>query len=190
MSDGRINCIRIYRPCFFQRSSVKLPTRLCLTTALLSTALGLLSCATAPLGRAGPPGGDLSKYDATVKMTGGLVAVGMGYGWGHGTISYQGTDQTFCVHGLSLGEVAAASLKAEGLVFNLNSLKDFSGRYFAISAGVALVHGESAAMLKNERGVTMQLETQVRGLRFNIATSGLRIALAGEQGCAAMQAHQ
>ena len=109
---------------------------------------------------------------------------------GHGTISYQGTEQTFCVHGLSLGEVAAASLKAEGLVFNLNSLKDFSGRYFAISAGVALVHGESAAMLKNERGVTMQLETKVRGLRFNIATSGLRIALAGEQGCAAMQAHQ
>ena len=62
--------------------------------------------------------------------------------------------------------------------------------YFAVSAGVALVHGESAAMLKNERGVTMELETKVRGLRFNIATSGLRIALAGEQGCAAMQAHQ
>jgi hypothetical protein len=109
MSVGRINYIRIYRPCFFQRSSVKLPTRLCPTTALLATALGLLSCATA---------------------------------------------------------------------------------YFAVSAGVALVHGESTAMLKNERGVTMELETKARGLRFNIATSGLRIALAGEQGCAAMQAHQ
>jgi hypothetical protein len=169
---------------------VKLPMRLCLTTALLATALGLSSCATAPPGRAEPASGNLSKYDATVKMTGGLVAVGMGYGWGHGTISYQGTDQTFCVHGLSLGEVAAASLKAEGLVFNLNSLKDFSGRYYAVSVGVALAHGESAAMLKNERGVMMQLETKVRGLRFNIAASGSRITLAGQQGCAAMQAHQ
>lgn len=167
---------------------MKLSTRLCLTTALLATALGLLSCATAP--SAAPTGGDPSNYDATVKMTGGVVAVGMGYSWGHGVISYQGTDQTFCVHGLSVGEVAAASLKAEGLVFNLSSLKDFSGRYFAISVGAALAHGESAAMLKNERGVTIQLETKVRGLRFNIATSGLRIALAGEQGCAAMQAHQ
>ena len=86
MSVGRINSIQISRPCLFQGSSVKLPTRLCLTTALLATALGLSSCATA---RLGPAGGDPSKYDATVKMTGGLVAVGMGYGWGHGTISYQ-----------------------------------------------------------------------------------------------------
>jgi hypothetical protein len=121
-------------------------------------------------------------------MSGGLIAVGVGYGWGHGTLSYQGTEQTFCVRGLSLGDVAAASLKAEGLVFNLNSLNDFSGRYFAMSTGVALARGESAALLKNERGVTMQLESKVRGLRFNFAASGLRITLAGQQGCSVPQA--
>jgi hypothetical protein len=89
----------------------------------------------------------------------------------------------FCVRGLSVGDVAAANLKAEGLVFNLNSLTDFPGRYFAISTGVAVGRGESAAMLKNERGVTMELETKVRGFRFNIAASGLRITPAGQAGC-------
>lgn len=168
-----------YLPPAHQRSFVKFLTAIFLTAAVLATALALSSCTTAPP----PVSRDLSKYDATVTMTGGLVAVGMGYSWGHGTVSYQGTDQTFCVHGLSVGEIAAASLKAEGVVFHLNSLDDFSGRYLAISTGVALARGESAAMLKNERGVTMELETEVRGFRFNIAASGLRITLSGQKGC-------
>lgn len=157
---------------------MKIPKTLWLTIAILTMAPALLSCAT---GRSA--NGEPLKFDATVRMTGGLVAVGLGYGWGHGTISYQGTEQAFCVRGLSVGDFALANLKADGLVFNLNSLGDFSGRYFAISTGVAVARGESAAMLKNERGVTMQLETAVRGLRFNLAASDLRITLAGQEGC-------
>jgi hypothetical protein len=152
--------------------------RLWLTTALLTMAPALLSCATGRSANDEP-----LKFDATVKMTGGLVAVGLGYGWGHGTVSYQGTEQAFCVRGLSVGDFALANLKAQGLVFHLNSLSDFSGRYFAMSTGVAVARGESAAILKNEHGVTMQLETAVRGLRFNLAASSLRIILAGQQGC-------
>jgi hypothetical protein len=56
-------------------------------------------------------------------------------------------------------------------------LHDFAGKYLAASMGVAVVGGESGALLKNQHGVTMQLETKVKGLRFNIAASGLRIAL-------------
>jgi hypothetical protein len=40
------------------------------------------------------------------------------------------------------------------------SSRDFPGRYFALSTGVALVRGESGAVLKNEHGVTMQLATK------------------------------
>ena len=175
--------MRIHYPNSLHSSPVKLLNRLWLTTALLTMAPALLSCAT---GRSDD--GEPLKFDATVRMTGGLVAVGVGYGWGHGAISYQGTEQTFCVHGLSVGDVAVANLKAEGLVFNLNSLSDFSGRYFAMSTGVAIAMGESAALLKNEHGVTTQLDTTVRGLRFNIAASGLRIVLTGQQGCGDPQA--
>jgi hypothetical protein len=126
---------------------------------------------------------DQPTVDATVRLSGGLLALGVGYSWGHGTISYQGVERTFCIHGLSIGEVGAADLKAQGAVFHLQSLRDFAGRYFALSTGVALIRGESGAVLKNEHGVTMQLETKVTGLRFNIAASGLRVSLAGHRGC-------
>jgi hypothetical protein len=129
------------------------------------------------------PGPDQPTVDATVSMSGAVVAAGVGYSWGHGTISYQGVQRTFCIHGLSIGDVGAAGLKAQGAVFHLQSLEDFPGKYFALSTGVALVRGESGAVLKNEHGVTMQLETKVAGLRFNIAASGLRISLAGHRGC-------
>jgi hypothetical protein len=152
---------------------------LCLAGALLAIAT-LSSCATGILAEEKP-----LEFDATVRMSGGLVAVGMGYGWGHGTLSYQGTDYPFCVRGPSFGDVAAASLQAEGLVFNLHSLEDFPGRYLTFSTGAALVRGESAATLKNEHGVTMQLETKVRGLRLNIAASHSTIVLAGQHGCSA-----
>ncbi len=121
--------------------------------------------------------------DATVEMSGAVVAAGIGYEWGHGTLSYHGRDFRFCIHGLSVGDVGAADLKATGLVFNLNHLHDFAGKYFAASMGVALVGGESAAVLKNQHGVTMQLETKIKGLRFNIAAAGLRISLARHNEC-------
>ncbi len=116
-------------------------------------------------------------FDATVEMSGATVAAGIGYAWGHGKLRYDGEERAFCVHGLSVGEVGVAGLHAEGLVFNLNHLHDFAGNYLAASMGVAVIGGESAALLKNQHGVTMQLETKVKGLRFNIAASGLRISL-------------
>ncbi len=121
--------------------------------------------------------------DATVKIAGGMLAAGVGYKWGHGTISYRGQEFQFCVRALSVGDIGAASLAAQGAVFNLKSLDDFAGRYFALSGGFAIVRGESAAIVKNKLGVMMELELQEAGLRFNIAATGLDIAMAGSPGC-------
>jgi hypothetical protein len=49
--------------------------------------------------------------------------------------------------------------------------------------GVAVIGGESAVLLKNQNGVNMQLETREKGIRFNIAASGLRISLARNGSC-------
>jgi hypothetical protein len=122
-------------------------------------------------------------FDATVQMSGTTVAAGIGYGWGHGKLTYHGDEHAFCVHGLEVGDLGVAHLHAEGLVFHLNHLQDFAGKYYAGSMGVAIVGGESAALLKNQHGVTMQLETKEKGLRFNIAASGLRISLARNGRC-------
>jgi hypothetical protein len=86
--------------------------------------------------------------DATVKLSGGVLAAGIGYKWGHGTLYYQGQELKFCIRGLSVGDVGAANLAAEGAVFNLKSLDDFPGKYFALSGGFAIARGESAAILK------------------------------------------
>lgn len=53
------------------------------------------------------------------------------------------------------------------------------------TAGVALGLGESAAIMKNERGVMMEIELQEVGLRFNLAATGAKIAMAGERHCKA-----
>jgi hypothetical protein len=139
------------------------------------------SCASEPglAQETAPP----ATLDATVKLSGGVVAAGVGYKWGHGTINYQGRDFKFCIHGLSVGDVGAASLAAQGAVFNLKSLDDFAGKYFMLSGGLAIARGESAAILKNKRGVMMQLESKEVGMRYNFSATGVKIVMANNPGC-------
>lgn len=125
---------------------------------------------------AAPPA-EPSSPDATLNFSGGVIAIGVGYGWGHGTLDYQGTTHRFRVHGLSVLDVGAANLTAQGEVYNLKSLADFAGNYVAASAGAAVAGGGSAAMLENEHGVKIRLTSTVVGLRFNLAAGGVRISL-------------
>jgi hypothetical protein len=151
------------------------------TSVIVLAAIAAASCASESgltQGNTPPP-----TFDATVKLSGGVLAAGVGYKWGHGTLNYQGQEFKFCIRGLSVGDVGVAKLAAQGLVFNLKSLDDFSGRYVALSGGFTVGRGESAAILKNKHGVMMELESQEVGVRFSIAATGLRIAMAGGPGC-------
>jgi hypothetical protein len=125
----------------------------------------------------------VGQADAVVTLKGGLVSAGIGYGWGHGTVTYRGQEYAFCIRGLAVGEVGAADIQADGAIFHMRSLEDFPGKYSAVSLGATLIKGGSSAMLKNRRGVTMQLESRVTGLRFNISASGVEISLSGTRGC-------
>jgi hypothetical protein len=154
--------------------------RTTLVFALLAASTSALCAADDPSTPASPASPTL---DATVKITGGVLAVGVGYNWGHGMLSYQGQQLKFCIHGLTVGDVGAASLDAQGNVYNLKSLDDFAGKYFALSGGFAAVRGGSAAIVKNQRGVMMELQTLVTGVRFNIGATGLKISLADQPGC-------
>lgn len=126
-----------------------------------------------------------ANVDATVKLTGGVMAAGVGYRWGRGTLSYQGQQYGFCIHGLSIGDVGAVKLDAQGAVYNLKTADDFSGKYFTLSGGFAIARGESGALLKNKHGVMIELETLETGLRFDIAAGGLKVTMAGQPGCKA-----
>jgi len=150
--------------------------------ATLTVSALLATCSTTPVATKAPETAPIS-FDATVQMSGTTVAAGIGYGWGRGTITYHGEEHAFCVHGAEVGDVGVARIHAEGLVFNLSHLHNFPGKYYAGSMGVAVIGGESTVLLKNQAGVTMQLNSEEKGIRFNIAAAGLTIALTRNGRC-------
>jgi hypothetical protein len=115
--------------------------------------------------------------DATLQLSGGSFAAGIGYVWGHGTVNFQGSDHKFSIHGVSVVDVGAASISATGSVSNLANLKDFAGKYVAWSAGATVGGGGSAVYMKNEHGVVIKLISTTTGLRFNLSGNGVTVKL-------------
>jgi envelope integrity protein A len=115
--------------------------------------------------------------DATLKLSGGSVAVGVGYSWGGGTLTYKGKDYPITVKGLSVGDVGASQVEASGSVYNLKSLKDFDGNYTAATAGATVAGGASASTMKNQNGVTINLVATTQGLKFTFAASGVDLKI-------------
>ena len=76
-----------------------------------------------------------SKPDATLRLSTGGFALGIGVSWGSGTLTYRGKDYPVKVKGLSVGRVGATSSSAYGEVFNLKHLQDFNGHYDVGGAG-------------------------------------------------------
>jgi len=75
------------------------------------------------------------KPDATLRLSGGSLAAGIGFSWGKGTLTYKGKDYPVSVNGLSLGKVGISGASAYGEVYNLKKLQDFNGHYHAGGAG-------------------------------------------------------
>ena len=81
------------------------------------------------------------KPDASLTLSEGTVAVGIGFSWGKGTLAYQGKDYPVKVTGLSVGEVGVNRATALGSVYNLTKLADFDGNYVAGGAGATIGGG-------------------------------------------------
>jgi hypothetical protein len=115
--------------------------------------------------------------DATVELSGGAVAAGIGYQWGHGDIVYEGQKHRFSLSGLSIVDVGVANFTASGLVYNLHSLQDLEGNYVAATAGMTVAGGGEADYLRNEKGVVIKLLATSKGLRFNLSANGVKVKL-------------
>jgi hypothetical protein len=126
-----------------------------------------------------PPVAEGAIPSAYVWLSGGSVAIGIGYVWGHGTL-YFSKDQKqykFKLSGVSVVDVGGAGITAEGEVYNLASPADLSGNYSAVTAGLTVIEGGSVAYLKNDNGVVIKLHSQTGGLRFNLSANGMHITL-------------
>jgi hypothetical protein len=117
-----------------------------------------------------------SKPDATLRLSGGSFAVGIGFSWSKGTLTYKGKDYPVKVNGLSIGKVGITSASAYGEVYNLRHLQDFNGHYQAGGAGtrgVTLGGGRKTTTLRNQAGVIVALSSTQQGVDVNATGGGV-----------------
>ncbi|HJU12673.1 MAG TPA: hypothetical protein VJ728_17440 [Candidatus Binataceae bacterium] len=115
---------------------------------------------------------------ATIELSGGSVAAGVGYTWGSGTLIFDGKKYPLKIDGISIVHVGASQYTASGTVYNLKNLRDINGVYTAVSAGAAIAGGASATAMKNSHGVLIQMVSTHAGLNFSLGPKGVRITLA------------
>ena len=119
--------------------------------------------------------------DTTGKVTIETMSAGAGLGvtWGDGVLEYRGEKYPFTVRGFDIGDVGVAKVIANGMVFNLKNVEDFSGMFAAAVAGATFGAGaESGAMYNNS--VTMVWTGTNQGLNFTLAHSGVNVQLTQE----------
>jgi hypothetical protein len=117
------------------------------------------------------------KPDGTLKLHGGSVAVGIGYSWAGGILTYKGKTYGVEVNGISVGDVGVTKAEASGDVYHLAKLSDFDGNYTAAAGGATVAGGASASIMKNQNGVEIRLVSTTQGLKFTFAAAGVSMKI-------------
>ena len=117
------------------------------------------------------------KPDATISMSEGQVAVGIGFSWGKGVLAYQGKEYPFKVSGLSVVDVGITKATSSGKVYNLKKLEDFNGNYTAASAEGTVAGGAGVLKMKNQNGVEIELASTTQGVNLKLSVEGVKIQL-------------
>jgi len=138
----------------------------------LVCALGIAALCLAP-GLAGAKG----KPDATIKLSAGSVAAGIGVSWGSGTLTYKGKSHPISVTGLDVGSVGASKITATGSVYHLKSLADFDGNFAAAEAGATVGGGGGALAMQNQNGVVVHLVSTTQGVKLTLGGGGVKMEL-------------
>ena len=115
--------------------------------------------------------------DATLKLSEGQVALGIGWSWGKGVLTLEGKDYPFKVGGLSVLDVGITKAEAEGTVYNMKKLEDFNGTYMSAAAEATLGVGAGATAMKNEKGVVIHLHPKTKGVNLKLAGEGVKFTL-------------
>ena len=114
--------------------------------------------------------------DATLRLSGGSFALGIGFRWASGTLTYKGKDYPVKVNGLSIGKVGMTGVSAIGEVFNLKHLQDFNGHYNVGAQGtrgVTIAKGKAGTLMTNQAGVIVRLAATQTGLDVNATGGGV-----------------
>lgn len=77
----------------------------------------------------------------------------------------------FSVTGFSLATVGLAKIDAVGIVYNLNDIADFEGRYIAAEGAFTLGQGGGHLIMRNKNGVVIQLQLYNKGVELRLGGS-------------------
>ena len=119
--------------------------------------------------------------DATIRLSEGSVAVGIGWSWGRGELSYMGKTYHVKIDGLSVAEVGITRAEATGNVYNLKSVDELNGVYAAAGAEGTAGKGAGVSTLRNSKGVVIDLKSETKGASIKVAASGLKITVEPSQ---------
>lgn len=117
------------------------------------------------------------KPDATLTLTEGQVAVGIGWSWGKGVLTYQGKEYPFKVKGLSVADVGVTKATSSGKVFRLEKLENFNGTYSGGSAEGTIGGGKGVTRIQNQNGVILELISTTQGVNLKLAGEGVTFTL-------------
>jgi hypothetical protein len=117
------------------------------------------------------------KPDATLKLTEGQVALGIGWSWGKGVLTFKGKEYPFKVSGISVGDVGITKAEATGAVHNLKKLEDFTGNFVSAAAEATAGVGAGATAMKNDKGVVIHLLPKTKGVNLKLAAEGVNFTL-------------
>lgn len=118
-----------------------------------------------------PPSGTVDMREVQVAYIGNA-------GGGSGTLTYQGKTYPFDIAGLGVGGIGISTVDAEGNVYNLTKLADFSGAYAAGQYGAVI--GDASAgdiWLENEHKVILHLKAKREGLMLAVGGDAIDIHL-------------
>jgi hypothetical protein len=111
--------------------------------------------------------------DFTVKS----VALGVGKSWGEGHFVFQDKTYPIKVKGFSVISAGVSSAHVMGDVYNLKDPSDIAGEYRVYNAQAAAGVGGARATAKNDKGVTIELVAQSKGVKFDLSAGSFTIAL-------------
>jgi hypothetical protein len=136
---------------------------------LLVVALVLALALTAGTALAQTPSGTISI------MLNSASAV-MGASWGQAVLTFQGKTHLFRVRGLKVLSVGIRTLELNGDVYSLKNLTDLAGTYKkADPAGITFIVGEKGLVIRNDKGVTINIKGLQKGLNVDLVQEGLTI---------------
>ena len=98
----------------------------------------------------------------------------MGASWGQAVLTFQGKTHLFKVKGLKVLSIGVRKLSVNGDVYNLTNYLDLAGTYKkADPAGITFIVGEKDLVIRNDKGVTINIKGKQKGLDLDLVKEGL-----------------